>query len=182
LGFAVVGGGAEIENSNTAWPGALLTASYYEVGTERWIAKSKDHTFSFPHRIRSIAIGLKLPGLTDLQMRSARRVVSAIADVPANAQGTALAELVDPNKLLIGGGAVTEYFGSGIVLRGSGPFAQGWSVTASSHAHPDSGRVLSQAIYVDRCPAGFTGGCLVREGGSSLFINNGCRLARRSSE
>ncbi|WP_269217946.1 serine/threonine-protein kinase [Actinomadura viridis] len=127
--MVVVGGGAIGADTPT---GALLTASYPNSSRTAWLASSKAHAWSNPHRLIGFAIGLKIAGLSRDQLLAnlsfTQRTSESVnhpaesADVPAG-------------FTLIGGGfRVNWQPGEGNLATASFPeFGDEW--TARSKAH-----------------------------------------------
>ncbi len=73
-GFVLIGGGAEILGEGS--PGALLTASFPDVGLTTWTASSKDQNLFFPHQLSAYSVGLKLAGVSPQTLCSFMKVTS----------------------------------------------------------------------------------------------------------
>jgi hypothetical protein len=158
---ALVGGGAEVEGN--AAPGGLLIASYPS-STRTWAVGSKDHVDSYPHRVRAYALGLQLSGVSGSQLRAQMTINSARGE--AGALSEAYATDAPADSILVGGGARTTYTWAGHLLVDSEPYTsfielKGWAAISKDHnASDQSGYVRAYAIWLPRCPAGFSGGCL----------------------
>lgn len=152
--FALVGGGAEIDGSPS--PGALLTDSY-PFNSNIWVAKSKDHAYSNPHRLRAHSIGLRLDGLSGAQLRQIVKVQDGQLASATGTNPTASLPLPDPtNNVLLSGGGYVVYGSNnpGMLLTRSSPTSVTgpWVVTAKDHIYPNSGTVIPYLIYMPKCP------------------------------
>lgn len=109
-GYALVGGGAEIEGAGN--PGALLKESrpdpFFGTTYSRWRAQSSQYTASATtpsHRVRAYSIGLRFVGMTraDLQMNLIwDEFTSEISDHHLTASPL---YPLPPGRVLLGGGA-----------------------------------------------------------------------------
>jgi hypothetical protein len=170
----LVGGGAEIEGNGS--PGALLTGSYPDQGggLTTWVAESKSHSVSYPHRLRAYALGLTLEGLTASQLRANMFqgfVTSTTASHPSTSAGVA------SSRILVGGGARALFGGAGQLLTRSYPDFSGaslrWFAGSKDHGTGDPGTVRAYAIGINRCPAGYVGGCLKSSVAFECLFNHG---------
>lgn len=113
--------------------GALLTASHPNDGGTAWLASSKDHQLSDPHRLTGFAIGLKIAGLnrSDLlnnHLKFSRRT-SGSAPHPAASAG------VPAGFSMIGGGFRVNWPpGPGNLATASFPeFGEVWTARSKDH-------------------------------------------------
>lgn len=141
--FVLVGGGAEVEG-NVA-PGALLTASYPNTSLTTWMASSKDHRLTYPHRLRAYAVGLKLAGISPATLRGHMRLV---ASQSALAQHPSTTAALPPGFKLVGGGAQTVWSRQGLLLTSSYPDGFQWVAEAKDHIVPEAGFVNAYAIGI----------------------------------
>lgn len=165
--FVLVGGGAEIEGL-TPSPGALLVGSWPANGAGTqvgnfWVAYSKDHLFSYPHRIRAHAVGLKLQGVSAANLYPQTFYASNESPPTLSHAPTVTALDNDSRDIIVGGGGYgVSKNGQGQLLVGSEPNgSNGWTVSSKDHVVSDPGRVVAAAIGIRRCPVGYVGGCLV---------------------
>jgi hypothetical protein len=152
-GFVLIGGGAEVEGKPE--PGALLTASYPDMIAQQWVAESKDHVQSNPHRLRAFSIGLLVRGMSVDDLRPKVRITSRNSPTPAGHTATAFAT-PPSDELLIGGGAESLWGGAGQLLTGSYPsnvgvFGASWIAKAKDHEASDLARITSYAISIPPC-------------------------------
>ncbi|MFD5892306.1 hypothetical protein ACFWHQ_41090 [Streptomyces sp. NPDC060334] len=133
--FVVIGGGAV----GTDDPGALLTASFPSGDRQKWLASSKDHGVSSPHRLQTFAIGLKIAGLTPDQLKTHLKYVSA--DSGSTAHPTKAVATPPPNPpdsadfiMISGGFRVNWPPGDGNLATASFPEIGGtWRASSKDH-------------------------------------------------
>ena len=156
--YVLVGGGAMISqwanpDDLLGQPGALLTASYPNSNLTTWHAKSKDHGTPYPHYLRAYAIGLRLSGVSSVQLRSYMTIL------PATSTGhhpTAVVSL-PAGYLLVGGGARANGTPQrGLLLTASYPSsAHEWRASAKDHHFSEIGSVDSFVIGIQQSIPGF---------------------------
>jgi hypothetical protein len=157
--FVLVGGGVMISQwANPDFllgePGALLTASYPNSNLTTWHAASKDHGTAYPHYLRAYAIGLRLSGVSSVQLRS-----YMVLPPPTSSSGhhpSAVASL-PPGYLLVGGGARANGNPQrGLLLTASYPYSfHQWGASAKDHHFSDLGSVDAFAIGIQQSIPGF---------------------------
>jgi hypothetical protein len=121
----LVGGGGRVEGGNSNI-GALLWGSLPPAGSLKgasWQAFSKDHVYSNPHQVRAFALGLKLKTITMTDYPAtqlASVIVQTAASSGSSTGGGAAVALTPPDatspgkrNILLGGGALTHWSGSG---------------------------------------------------------------------
>jgi hypothetical protein len=160
--YALVGGGAEIEDVNHT-AGALLTKSWMMADQRNWEASSKDHLVAFSHRLRAWTIAIKLDGISGADLRA--KVHRIEVTTPSNvAAPTAFAPIPGSSNVLLGGGAKAIYTGAGQLLVASYPQfsggSWGWRTNSKDHGISNPGKVLAQAIYMTNIPWGVGGATL----------------------
>jgi hypothetical protein len=128
--YVVVGGGAEGSSVN---PGHLLTASYPKSNLSGWLVSSKDHRQESPHQIKAYAIGMKVKGLSPVQLRNKLRlwVAESSRESTPNVDVT-----VPPDYQIVGGGARVNYSGAGALLTGSTSNASSYNWEAWGRDNP----------------------------------------------
>jgi hypothetical protein len=140
-GYTMTGGGAE---ANWEHEGSLLTASFPH-GTGTWEARSKDHLVAEVTTLTVFAIGIRprngavFPASAVFSQRSgSENHPHATAEVPAN-------------YILVGGGALVDWKGSGNLLTASYPDDQGgWTVASKDHIAADPAVIVAYALGVLR--------------------------------
>ena len=156
--FVLVGGGAMISqwanpDDLLGQPGALLTKSYPNSNFTTWHAASKDHGTVYWHSLRAYAIGLRLSGVSSVQLRNYMTIVKTSS---SGNHPTAVAP-VPPGYLLLGGGA--SAIGSpqrGLLLTASFPSSfHEWTASAKDHHFFESGSVEAFAIGIQQSIPGF---------------------------
>lgn len=183
-GYLLVGGGAEIEGQ--VEPGALLTASYPDIGSYlSWIATSRSYTGTGTHRLRAYAIGLKIAGFTPEQLKAdvVRYVEGGCAEGPVASPSCEqnLADFFGPGHILLGGGGLVLPLEDDldVFLTESRPgFGGGpsWYVAADSNGSGDTSVMKSVVIGMVACPNypdGTPVGCFKStvNGGSNLVYS-----------
>ena len=127
--MVVVGGGAIGADAPS---GALLTASCPDDSRTAWLASSKAHERSNPHRLIGFAIGLKIAGLSREQLLanlSFTRRTSGPAPHPAQSAGTPA-----DHVLISGGFRVNWQPGIGNLATASFPeFDDAWTARSKDH-------------------------------------------------
>lgn len=157
--FVLVGGGAMISqwgnpNELLGQPGALLTKSYPNSNFTTWHAASKDHGTAYPHYLRAYAIGLRLSGVSSVQLRSYMIMVQQTSS--SGHHVTAVAS-VPPGYLLLGGGARANGTPQrGLLLTASYPYSfHEWIASAKDHHFSEIGTVDVFAIGIQQNIPGF---------------------------
>lgn len=142
--FVLVGGGAEVIGEEN--PGALLTASYPDLGLTSWTASSKDDRISYLNSVRPYSIGLRLAGVSASTLRSNMRVVMAHS---APAEHPAVSAALPAGFVLIGGGAKANWSGEGQMLTSTYPIdSTHWFAASKDHLAAEVGTVDSYAIGI----------------------------------
>jgi hypothetical protein len=142
--FVLIGGGADVVGEGN--PGALLTASYPDSSLTTWIASSKDHGLVFYHQLRTYAIGLQLAGVSATTLRNYMYFTSGSSPF-ASERPSSTAQL-PPGYKLLGGGAIANYTGPGLLLTSSRPDGFQWVAEAKDHKYGESGTVTTYAIGI----------------------------------
>lgn len=158
--FVLVGGGAAISQSPSlnglfGQPGALLTASYPDANLTTWHAKSKDHGTAYKHYLRAYAIGMRLSGVSSVQLRS---YMVWVTPQPSSGNNPTAGASVPLGYLLVGGGArATGKPSAGLLLTASYPSsAYEWTASAKDHHFSDpTGTVEAFAIGIQPNIPGF---------------------------
>ena len=157
--FVLVGGGAMISqwanpDDLLGQPGALLTASYPNSNFTTWHAASKDHGTAYPHYLRAYAIGMRLSGLSSVQLRSYMTMVQQTSS--SGHHPTAVAS-VPPGYLLLGGGARSNgSLARGLLLTASYPYSfNEWGASAKDHHFSEISTVDAFAIGIQPSIPGF---------------------------
>src|SRR5918992_3289786 len=152
--FVLVGGGAMIsqwqnEDDLLGQPGALLTKSYPTSNFTTWHAASKDHGTAYPHYLRAYAIGMRLSGVSSVQLRDYMIFVPQTSS--AGHHPTAVAS-VPPGYLLLGGGARANGTPQrGLLLTASYPYSSHeWVASAKDHHFSEMGTVDAFAIGIQQ--------------------------------
>jgi len=158
-GFVLIGGGAEILGEGS--PGALLTASFPDLGLTTWTASSKDQHLFFPHQLSAYSVGLKLAGVTPQTLFSFMKVTS-VRSIASEHPSTAIS--VPGGFTLVGGGARANWVSEGQLLTRSIPSGSQWLAASKDHAVAEVGTVDAFAI-------GITSGTI--PGFGSLDVNVG---------
>jgi len=172
-GWVLVGGGAEIAGEPV--PGALLTSNGPLNGgaygkLKWWYVGAKDHGQSQNTQIRGYVMGLQLSGLSEAQLRNAM----GITCTQSGQSNTPVAvAIIGANHILVGGGAHATYNGAGQLLFESVHAGGAWRAKSKSHIWADPGWVTACSISIERCPVGYTGGCLHTESEGASGPNMG---------
>jgi hypothetical protein len=153
--FILVGGGAEVYPADGN-PGALLYGSWPDGNSnfQYWRAASKDHGQTFFHRLRAYAIGLRLIGHSQAALQpyiSYTEVTSGSAEHPS------VTASVPSGHTLIGGGAIANWTGPGLLLMESySPDGHvSWYAEATDYVYIEYGTVTAYAIGIaDTSPLG----------------------------
>jgi hypothetical protein len=155
--YALVGGGGEIEEGGA---GALLTATW--PSGQAWYARSKDHIYSFPHRLRGYTLALKLDGISGAALRSMISFDTVMSD-PVTAHPSVTTGSIGNTRILLGGGAYAMGSGAGQLLVSSqaihtpivsATLYDAWKAESKDHGISDPGRVWAVVISMPRCPWG----------------------------
>jgi len=158
-GFVLIGGGAEILGEGS--PGALLTASFPDLGLTTWTASSKDHHLTFFHQLRAYSVGLKLAGVTPQTLFSFMKVVS-VRSIASEHPSTGIS--VPGGFNLVGGGARANWVTQGQLLTRSIPSGSQWLAASKDHAVAEVGTVDAFAI-------GITSGTIPGFGSIDVSVN-----------
>ena len=157
--FVLVGGGAMISQWQNpddllGQPGALLTKSYPNSNFTTWHAASKDHGTIYWHYLRAYAIGMRLSGVSSVQLRSYMVIVQQTSSTGHHP--TAVAS-VPPGYLLLGGGArANGSLARGLLLTASYPYSfHEWMASAKDHHFSELGTVDAFAIGIQQSIPGF---------------------------
>jgi hypothetical protein len=147
--FVLVGGGAEIAGNFA--PGALLTGSFPSFDDKQtWVATSKDHIRPYSHNVRAFAVGLKLDGLSYLELRNLVKVGFATSGV---ANHPTVSVPVPAGHAMLSGGAQTIFSGAGQLLTRSSPANVNgpWIASSKDHVLADPGRVRAFVVSMPQC-------------------------------
>jgi hypothetical protein len=162
-GYALVGGGAEIENSPS--PGALLRSSIPDQATSfqvptpgngptttaysRWVARSAEYgsTNSTPHRVRAYSIGLKLVGL------SADETSGNMVWTDGSSAPGPHVQLAQVGMLFIGGGGTVLPYDANLYLKNSEPdtYNNGWYVAIGNNGDGATGNAKGYVVSIHPC-------------------------------
>jgi hypothetical protein len=174
-GYVLVGGGAEIEGESQIYgagpnPGALLTWSTPNNDLTAWWAVSKDHLYSYPHRIRAYALGMRVgPGngtfISEAQLRSQMYIywTQDTLQTGPHFWGAYInsSPNYQPGDLVVGGGAYVSYSGAGQLLTasfpvwgGEGNTPIGWYARSKDHGISSAGRLTVGMIAMRHCVVG----------------------------
>jgi hypothetical protein len=171
-GFALVGGGAEVQGEST--PGALLQASYPDLGDHsRWTATSRRYTGNGSHFLRAYSIGMKLSGMTSAETAGNLFFVDGTDGFQSSTveYNQTLASYGPDVKLLGGGGLVLPPGTLAKMFLNESrpdPATRGWITGADNNGSGDTAQVKSVVIGIKPCPVrgnGTTWGCVT----TSLF-------------
>jgi hypothetical protein len=144
--FVLVGGGAYTYNTDQQG-GAFLNESRPDPNLTKWIASSKDHIISDPHRLKVYAIGMKMDGISLEYLRSK---VHFYSNTSFAANHPNMSVSVPSNCLLIGGGAFDNYNGYGNMLVASYPSSSNtWYAEGKDHRRPDLSSITAYAIGIE---------------------------------
>lgn len=173
-GYALVGGGAEVEGSSV--PGALLKEDrpdpFFGTAYTRWRVQSSQFTTSSgaAHRVRAYSIGLRLVGMSysDLQANLVWQDNTSDASTrPFTFAPGPLASPIDLDlQLPIGGGAAVLPETEPLFLAGSmmRDWTYDWIAEAGSNGNGRTASVKAYILTITRCPVRFsnntTWGCL----------------------
>jgi hypothetical protein len=166
--FVLVGGGAEVSGMGN--PGALLTGSYPDLNLTTWHAESKDHETPYAHYLRAYAIGLRLNGVSSVQLRSYMVLVTQSS---TRAQHPNAVAALPPGYLLIGGGARANWTGPGLLLTESYPSSFQWVASAKDHQITEFGSVDAFAIGITSGSIPGFGSLSATYNSASTFISTG---------
>jgi len=141
----VVGGGAVAKWTGN---GAMLTASYPDVGMSGWTGSSKDHSVPDPHKLSIYALGLKVHGMTREELLNHMCVI--VVTSPVCAHPEARAEL-PPDYLVLGGGFKVDWKGYGNLATASFPSSlTSWTARSKDHEVSDPASLTVFAIGIRR--------------------------------
>jgi len=158
-GFVLIGGGAEVVGEGS--PGALLTASFPDLGQTTWTASSKDQHLVFAHRLNAYSVGLKLAGVTPQTLISFMKVVS-VRSTPSEHPSTSIS--VPGGFNLVGGGARANWVTEGQLLTRSIPSGSQWLAASKDHA-------VAEVGTVDAFVIGITSGTIPGFGSIDVSVN-----------
>jgi len=196
-GYALVGGGAEIENSVS--PGALLRSSIPDQETSftvplpnggttsayaNWVARSAEYgsTNSTAHRVRAYSIGLKLVGL------SADEIAGNITWTDGSSgDGSPHVQTAQVGELFIGGGATVLPYDAKLYLTNSEPdtFKNGWYVAIANNGDGATGDAKSYVASLKPCPIRMnmtTWGCLTASSNATMGSGSGGYISTTLTE
>lgn len=134
--YVLVGGSA---HTNTASPGAMLTASYPNAGLTTWTASSKDHEAPHPHILYTFAHGIKVKDMSAQELRGYLTLTVRTSEKASHPYLPA--SDVPSNKWLLSVGAKVDYGnGPGSMLTALWPTEvaakdHGWSSPATITAY-----------------------------------------------
>ncbi len=164
-GYVLIGGGAEILDCTPK--GALLTGSYPSSRLTTWTATSKDHIKSQNHTLAVYAIGMKIQGLTAMELMSHIRLVKTLTVyTKPNSNTHADATLPNDYFLLGGGTQIVQLSGPGVMIRGSWShcvdngsgnklYTNTWNSVATDHIEKSQAKLYSYAIGIKKVIPGF---------------------------
>jgi hypothetical protein len=197
-GYALVGGGAEIENSPS--PGALLKSSIPDPSTSfqvpapggdttttafaNWVARSAEYgaTNSTAHRLRAYSIGLKLVGL------SAEETAGNMTwSDGSSGDGSPHVQHAQVGDLFIGGGATVLPYDANLYLRNSEPdtYNNGWYVAIGNNGDGATGDAKSYVGSIKPCPLRAnltTWGCLTASSSATMGGGSGGYISTTLTE
>jgi hypothetical protein len=159
-GFVLIGGGAEVLGEGS--PGALLTASFPDVGLTTWTASSKDQHLAFAHQLSAYSVGLKLAGVAASTLRSNFMTVVSVSSTRSERPATSIA--VPGGFSLIGGGARASWVTEGQLLTRSLPSGSQWVAASKDH-------VVAEVGTVDAFAIGITSGTIPGFGSIDVAVN-----------
>jgi hypothetical protein len=138
-----IGGGAE---GARAPQGALLTASYPNGDLSAWLASSKDHENSQPHKLVCYAIGLRIAGMTRAQLLSNIHVATQDSGVGNHPEAAAT---IPGGHVLVSGGFNVEWSGAGNLGTASFPEnTLSWKARSKDHNIADPSNIRAFAISI----------------------------------
>jgi len=146
-GYVVVGGGA----LGSAEIGNLIFGSYPSNDLKSWIVSTEAHMVSHPAPIQGYAIGMKIQGLTDAQLKSYISLTSATS---ASSSLPTSNVNIPSGYLLIGGGIKVDLGGApgtmGNMATGSiyNFLGVGWIVASKAHLKESPSPVTAYAIGI----------------------------------
>lgn len=131
-GYVCVGGGAYVQASG---PGGLLTASYPGSDKETWYARSKDHHGPDAHYLTVYAIGMKLNGISESQLKSYISHFTWPSSQSVSRPSNAVT--IPSNYEVLSGGVRINWSGSGNLLVASLPYtaASAWIGYGKDHMY-----------------------------------------------
>ena len=141
--YAMIGGGAYAYGYSGN--GAFLTASR-PLNSTTWQGQSKDHIVPDPHNLKVFAIGMRIDGVDPAYLKSKIHIVSntsAFSDFP-NVTAT-----IPEDCLLIGGGALDNYYGYGNMLVASYPNYIYWQAGGKAYRRSDPSQITAYAIGIE---------------------------------
>ena len=150
-GWVCVGGGADLYYTGA---GALLTASYPSLDKKSWNASSKDHAKTDLHRIAVYAVGLKIQGVSESELKS---YITITSDTSVVTNHPFAHSYVPNNSILIGGGAKVNLNGGyGNLLTASAPqgassvpyTANYWRAASKDHLKSNPTSITSYSIAI----------------------------------
>ncbi len=156
-GWVLVGGGAEIQAAGPEGP--MLWGSYPTFG-QAWVARSKDHVVSFPHRVRAYAVGMQL---VDMDYATLNGLVTRTPDTSVVSNRPSAAVAIPDGHIMLGGGGVLSLEGAGALLTETRPVSSTvWIASGKDHQIPDTEEsVTAWVISVPACLNGlWSHGCL----------------------
>ncbi|MGD0343059.1 MAG: hypothetical protein ABSA76_15265, partial [Bacteroidales bacterium] len=148
-GYVLVGGGAHAFDNTGSNPitgaGAFLTESRPNGSLTYWKGSSKDHITADQHYLTVYAVGMKIDGVSAVDLRSQ---ISLDSTVSSSANHPETEATVPQGYLLIGGGAFDNYgTGYGNMLVKSYPKnSTTWHVCGKDHRRTDPCTITAYAI------------------------------------
>lgn len=144
-GYVCIGGGVITYGNGQ---GAFVTASYPSSDKKSWVVSTKDHVISNPHVIRVYAIGLKLDGVSESNLKNYINHYSASTGSAAHPTKSVI---VPSNYTMIGGGAKVNWSGAGNLLVTSGPVnTSTWGAKSKDHVHHSPASLTVYAIGLSK--------------------------------
>lgn len=144
-GYVCVGGGAWAEHSGS---GGILTASYPGTDKKSWLASSKDHIKADSHFLHVYAVGMKINGISESQLKSYIThwsSTSGVTHYPASQIS------IPSNYELLGGGVRINWSGAGNLLVASRPLGTNtWYGLGKDHAISSPASITTYAIGMPR--------------------------------
>jgi hypothetical protein len=169
--YVVIGGGAATFDWSVSEGGAFLFESRPDPLLTKWIASSKDHITSDPHRLTGYAIGMKIDGVSTEYLRSKIHVYSSTS--PRTNHPVA-SVTVPSNCLLLGGGAYDLFTGYGNMLTASYPVnASTWMAEGKDQRRPDPSSIIAYAIGIENISFPGVGYLSISSASSVSNVNTG---------
>lgn len=146
--YVLIGGGATVSNGD-----GLLMKSCPDSNLKRWYAQSKDLGYTSPHKLTVHAVGLKLKGISQEQLRQQMTIRSATSFMASHPQTSV--SLPQEYTLIGGGAAINSNGENGSFLTKSIPNKNNWYAAGKDHLRIEPSSITAYAIGIKNPIPGF---------------------------